>query len=237
MNTKTRLLCGVLSLSSLGLLGGCQNTGSKAAAVDTFFTAYNRLCEASSLEAEGTIEFSGLETGFSAAYTSKPQAVAIKATSSGLPLASFYIRDGKTYLDYLGTRSSSVAANLGLTDDNEFHLPNPFLELSRQEREALFDSAKVEGDVYTFTFNPSKINTLLDSYGALSIEQGMLEAEIVDGQMRSVDLDLHGVYDIQSASADFDLEAEIKILAMDENVVVAFPDDLSTWGQEQSNDQ
>lgn len=231
MNLKHKLISCTLSLSSLSLLAGCQSGSSKAAAVDAFFTAYNKLCEASSLEAEGTIEFSGLEAAYTAAYTSSPQALAISATSGGLPFASFYIRDGKTYLNYLGTKSSSIASNIGITEDQEFHLPNPFLELSKSEREALFDSVSVNGDAYTFTFNPSKLNPLLDSYGALAIERGTLEAEIVESELRSIDLDLHGKYDIQSASADFDLDMVMQILAVDENVTISFPDDLDTWNQ------
>lgn len=232
MNLKHKLISCTLSLASLSLLAGCQTNSSKAAAVDAFFTAYNKLCEASSLKAEGTIDFSGLEADYTAAYTSTPQALAITATSAGLPFASFYIRDDKTYLNYLGTKSSSIASNIGITEDQEFHLPNPFLELSRSEREDLFESANTKGDLYTFTFNPSKLNPLLDSYGALAIERGTLEAEIVANELRSIDLDLHGRYDIESASADFDLDATMQIVAVGENVTISFPDDLNTWNEQ-----
>lgn len=234
MNTlKIRpALCAGLCLF---LLGGCSQNGQDLeAAVDKLFSAYNHLCEADSLSAKGSIDAQGIFATYTAAYTSDPQQLAINATlgqGDGKPV-SFYIKDGKTYLNYMGTKSSSVAENIGIKPEDGFHLSNPFLELSRKERADLFESVEVKDDTYTFTVKNSTAEEVLDDFGAADVKKCVIKAVIDDDQIKNIYFQLDGALAVGSSATDVSLEATAEILSVDKPVDIEFPADLDTWQTE-----
>lgn len=229
---RTAALCTLFAFSSLA--AGCSNSNAdqKKEAVNLFFESWNRLCEADSLKAHGDMNLLRVDLDFNAAYQSQPAELAFlgKGSVAGQSVdADFYIRDGHTYLNYAGTKSSSLAANLGINEEDGFHMPNPFLELSRSERENLFESVKVEGNEYTFVLKPSEVAKFLDSYGAVDVDKTVLEVEIENKTIRELSIDLKGTYDIDVASTPLTFQADIEIDQVGGTVQIDFPSDLASW--------
>lgn len=171
----------------------------------------------------------GYEGAFSAAFQSDPSELSFVYTPKNTESISFYIRDGHTYLDFMGTKSSSNVENLGLSKDQEFHLPNLFLDVSRDDREKLFDQVRIDQDTYTFRFNTGELEKMLDSYGAVKVERGQLKATIVDGQLESMTIDVDGQFDVGTAQSDLGLFLEVDFKDVDQPVTIDFPSDLASW--------
>lgn len=224
---------------SLGLMGGCSQSPSAAQAANAFFEAYNHLCEADALQAGGTLNLQGQSADYTASFTSSPQQLALSLFFTDNNSVGFYIKDGKTYLDYFGTRSSSDASKLGISADEPFHLPNPFLELSRQEREDLFSSVTLSEDTYTFTFKNSEMEKFLDNYGAVKVSHASMQATIKEGELTWMSIDVEGVYDIGTQSTDLSLQGDCSIEKIGEPVQVDFPADMNpqTWNDTASPSQ
>lgn len=216
---------------SLLLAGGCSQDTKAADAANKFFEAYNHLCEEDGIEANGKIELLGQSAEYTAAFTSEPQQLAISAFLNDGQAVGFYIKDGKTYLDFLGTKSSSEANKIGIDPNEPFHLPNPFLELSKEERANLFENVQVSEDTYTFTIKNSEMDKFLDNYGAAKVNSAKLQATIKEGKITWMSIDVQGRYDIVSDSADLSLAANATITQTGKNVLVDYPADLSpeTW--------
>lgn len=223
----------ILAAASLVFCAGCSNDEkSKTAAVSAFFSAFNKLCEASSFEADGSITLSGLDLDYQIELDqSDDPEVALKVQSGGSDLASFYIHDEKTYLDFQGTKSQSVASNIGLNPGEKISILNPFLDLSVSERNALFDSYSVKDDTYTFTINPNKLETFLDNYGSVSISKATLKAVITDSELKSMDLDIQGSMAYNGSSDSMTIQFTMNVDSMNQKLDIVFPDDLDSWGK------
>lgn len=231
------------STMSLLFLSGCQQVPQPDLtlqnATNTFFESFNHLCEADSLQVKGSAQTPTLSAQFTAAFTSQPQELAFDAFFSDSHDIGFYIEDGKTYLNYMGTKSSSEASKIGISPTEDFHLPNPFLELTREERQEFFSAVEIhESEVdattattYTFTINPSEANKLLDSYGAVKTDQAKLQATIVKGEITGIILEFSGSYDIGTQQTNLFVSAQAEVLKMNEEVDVHFPANLhdGTW--------
>lgn len=229
-HSRSALLCTCILGGSLTFAGCSKPSTDVRSAADLFFSSYNHLCEADTLDVSGTVDVAGLSGDYKAQMVAKPAELALQFENDadGLQIA-FYIKDGKTYLNYMGTKSSSVAANIGIEEDTELHLPNPFLEISRSDREKLFDSVKVSNDTYTFTLNRSETEKFLDSYGAVEVNKAILEATIENETLRSMSIEVDGIYSVDKTGSPLSLKASMNVDAADTPVTVEFPDDLTSW--------
>lgn len=223
---KYRLLIPALGASLL--FAGCSRDSSLKKASVTFFEAFNHLCEADTLSLQGQIALLGIDADFSLLLDSPEQQAALTGSTNQGHIA-FYLRDGRTYLDYLGTKSASLASNVGIKSDTPLRLPNPFLELDQTARNKVFDSVKMDGDSYAFVMNRSIVSSFLDSYGAVDVDSATLDTVIHDGQIESLQLDVSGTYDIGSAKAPLDLTLDVDDILIDQTVTIDFPADLDSW--------
>lgn len=231
------------SALSLSLLSGCQQAPKAdptlQKATNTFFEAFNHLCEANSLQVKGSAQTPTISAQFTGAFTSQPQELALDIFFSDSHDIGFYIEDGKTYLNYMGTKSSSEASKIGISSTEDFHLPNPFLELTREERQAFFKAVEVhESEIndatattYTFTINPTEANKLLDYYGAVQTKQAKLQTTIANDEITGMILEFNGSFDIGTQQTNLFLSAQAEVVKMNEDVEVHFPANLNdgTW--------
>ncbi len=233
---KSRLFLPTLSLL---VLTGCQSNPPDTTlqkASNTFFEAFNHMCEANSLQIQGSADTPTFSAEFTATFTSKPQELALNIFFTDGHDIGFYIEDGKTYLDYMGTKSSSEASKIGISSSEDFHLPNPFLQLSREDRAEFFKAVEVhesqidekEATTYTFTINPTEANKLLDYYGAIKTEKAQLQATICEEEITGMIIDFQGVYDLEISQTNLSLSAQAQVIKMNEEVEVHFPADLHT---------
>lgn len=229
---RQSFITGTALMTSALLLTGCQSDSKKSAYTDLFFSAFNHLCEAETLSVDGTIRLSDLSTNIFGAYTSNPLEVALKTSLGPDQDVAFYIKDGKTYLNYAGTKSQSLAANIGIEDDTNFHIPNPFLDLNRKERDAIFQSiTKDDDDFYTYTIAPVMMEKLIDDFGAADIERAVMKTKIVNEQIQSLQLEVEGELEIGTSASPIDLEITLSPIVVDQDVQIDFPDDLSSWNE------
>lgn len=219
------------------LLSGCSQPASKQEelerASNLFFESVNHLFENDAVSFDGELSIMGMQVPYTAAIISDPAEIALSAGSEqGSPLVAFYLKEGKTYLDYMGVKTSSVAENIGLPANGKLTLTNPFNELSREDRLALFDAVEIKGDIYTFTINPAELAKTLDSFGAVSIERATLSASIEDANLESLSLDLKGTYDIDTASSSLNFTGSLNVCETGNDVTIVYPDDLDTYTAE-----
>ena len=121
---KNHFIKSTVILSSALMFTGCQANSNHSALTDLFFSSYNHLCEAETLSVNGTIRLSDLSSDLYIAFNQSPVEVAITTDLPEDQQIEFYICDGKTYLNFFGTKSQSLAANIGIEDSSDFHLPN-----------------------------------------------------------------------------------------------------------------
>lgn len=224
--------CSVV-LSSALMFTGCQADRNHSALTDLFFSSFNHLCEAETLSINGTIRLSDLTTDLYIAYNHSPVETAITTDLPEDQQIEFYIHDGKTYLNFFGTKSQSLAANIGIEDSSNFHLPNPFLDLNRKERDAIFESITKEDEenVYTYTIRPVMMEKLIDDYGAANIDRAVLKTKIVDDQFQFINLEVKGGLEIGTSTSPIDLSLSLDPIQVDTPVEIDFPADLTTWNE------
>ena len=228
---KNHFIKSTVILSSALMFTGCQANSNHSALTDLFFSSYNHLCEAETLSVNGTIRLSDLSSDLYIAFNQSPIEVAITTDLPEDQQIEFYICDGKTYLNFFGTKSQSLAANIGIEDSSDFHLPNPFLNLNRKERDAIFESITKEDEenVYTYTIRPVMMEKLIDDYGAANIERAVIKTKIVNEQFQSINLEVKGGLEIGNSTSPIDLSLSLDPIQVDEPVDIHFPADLTTW--------
>lgn len=230
------LFCAAILCGS-SLLGGCskqpQNRAELEQAANLFFESVNHLFESDAMAFEGEFTMMGSDLPYQAAIITDPAQISLSAGwDADNPLIAFYLKDGKTYLNSMGTKTSSVAENIGLPSNGKLTLTNPFNELSRQDRLALFDAVSVNGNTYTFTVNPNELAKFLDSYGAVTIEKATLTAGIEDTILSDVSIDLKGTYAVDKASTALDFNGSLHVTELGDKVQIVFPDDLASYTTE-----
>lgn len=227
---KNNFIKSTVVLSSALMFSGCQANPSHSALTDLFFSSFNHLCEADTLSINGSIRLSDLSTDLYIAYNQNPLELAITTSLPKDQDIEFYIRDGKTYLNFFGTKSQSLAANIGIDESTDFRIPNPFLDLNRKEREALFQSIVDEDDdVYTYTIRPVMMEKIIDDYGAANIERAVIKTKIVNEQFQSIHLEVKGGLEIGTSTSPIDLEITLEPIQVDVPVQIDFPADLTNW--------
>lgn len=144
-------------------------------------------------------------------------------------IAQFYIKDGKTYLNYLGTTSQSVAENIGIDSDEKLSVSNPFLSYSDDELKEIFTSSKKNGDTYTFKIDKDKLESFLDAYGSMTIDSANIETTIQDGYFSTFKLTVKGFQTINDEKANIDVTINCTFEEINSLDSITFPDNLDTY--------
>lgn len=228
----------ILSFFLAASLGACSQADNVQDASVTFFDALHKTLSVDSVKIEGKVEADlGLTTSvdyelwldqkesLQLAITSQLDVMGVGAGD----FIDFYIKDGKTYLDTQGTKSSSTVEKIGLKKDGRLEVWDPFLSLTDKEKAEIFKSAKVNGDEYTFELDPNKLSTYLDEMGGADISEAKLKATINDGYITSLNLDVSGTQNIEDKSQDFKIGLEAKASDFNKSMDIPFPDDLDSW--------
>ena len=143
---------------------------------------------------------------------------------------NFYIKDGKTYLNSMGTKTQSTVDKIGLKKNSKLNAYNPFLDLTDDQLCELFDSSKKENDTYTFKVNTSKLATLLDNMGSVKLDHA---TTIKNEKISHMILSFTGTQTVDDASADIDVSIELSIKKLNK---INFPNDLDNYKNETAED-
>lgn len=141
----------------------------------------------------------------------------------------FYIKDGKTYLNNLGTKSQSLAENIGITPDTKLNIFNPFLSFTDDELAQFFKSTKKEGSHYTYEIDPTLLSSLLDSLGTVTVKNAQLQCDIKDECLEDLDLVISGIQKLDKDSFEFTMTIQLNVEQLNSLESVPFPDDLDSY--------
>lgn len=230
----TLILTCFLSLS----LAGCSSSKYNDDIL-TFFDALGNTLNLKSAQISGTLDMKDSKMNIDAQILQKEDLQV--ATSIGLVAGdhvknnflNFYIKDGKTYLNSMGTKTQSTVDKIGLKKNSKLNAYNPFLDLTNDQLCELFDSSKKENDTYTFKINTSKLATLLDNMGSIKLDDATLEATIKNKKIPHMILSFTGKQTVNKASADIDISIELSIKKLNK---INFPNDLDSYIKETAED-
>ena len=230
----TLILTCFLSLS----LAGCSSSKNNDDIL-TFFDALGNTLNLKSAQISGTLDMKDSKMNIDAQILQKEDLQV--ATSIGLVAGdhvknnflNFYIKDGKTYLNSMGTKTQSTVDKIGLKKKSKLNTYNPFLDLTNDQLCELFDSSKKENDTYTFKINTSKLATLLDNMGSIKLDDATLEATIKNKKISHMILSFTGKQTVNKASADIDISIELSIKKLNK---INFPNDLDSYIKETAED-
>lgn len=217
-------------------LTGCQSKNNED--ILAFFSAFHNTLDTESGTIEGSIEMASIENSVIDLHMQYRQvddlqlALRVDLESGGNrqnDFLCFYIRDGKTYLNSMGTTSQSVASNLGLDTHQKISVKDPFMNFSDEELASFMESSSRSGNTYSYTLNSQMISTLLDSYGTVTLEEATLEAVIEDDILQEFTLRIAGQQSIVSDSSDIDFTIHCQISDFNSLDQVDFPDDLTNY--------
>lgn len=230
----TLIITCFLSLS----LAGCSSSKNNDDIL-TFFDALGNTLNLKSAQISGTLDMKDSKMNIDAQILQKENLQV--ATSIGLVAGdhvknnflNFYIKDGKTYLNSMGTKTQSTVDKIGLKKNSKLNTYNPFLDLTNDQLCELFDSSKKENDTYTFKINTSKLATLLDNMGSIKLDDATLEATIKNKKISHMILSFTGKQIVNKASADIDISIELSIKKLNK---INFPNDLDSYIKETAED-
>lgn len=143
------------------------------------------------------------------------------------PILAFYIKNGKTYLNDDGVKTSSVASNIGLNVKKATDL-NPFTQLSPSQRSSLFNSVSASGDEYTLEINPNALEQMVDQYGAISLSKGVIKATIVNEAIKKLEVQASGTLNY-GITLPFNILAKFSFEKTDS---ITLPKDLDSYTAE-----
>lgn len=230
----TFILTCFLSLS----LAGCSHSKNNDDIL-TFFNALDNTLNLKSAQINGILTMKDSKLNINAQILQKDDLQV--ASSIGLVAGknvqnnflNFYIKDGKTYLNSMGTKTQSTVDKIGLKQNSKLNAYNPFLDLTDDQLCELFDSSKKEDNNYTFKVNTSKLATLLDNMGSIKLDNATLEATIKNNKISHLALNFIGTQTVENASADIDVSLKLNIKNLKK---VNFPNDLEEYKKETAED-
>lgn len=230
----TLIITCFLSLS----LSGCSNSKNNEDIL-AFFNALDNTLNLKSAQISGTLDMKDSKLNVDVQILQKEDLQV--ASNIGLVAGknvqnnflNFYIKDGKTYLNSMGTKTQSTVDKIGLKKNSKLNAYNPFLDLTDDELCELFDSSKKENDTYTFKINTSKLATLLDNMGSVKLDNATLEATIKNRKISHMILSFTGKQTVDEASADIDISIELSIKKLNK---INFPNDLDSYTKETAED-
>ena len=230
----TLILTCFLSLS----LSGCSSSKNNEDIL-TFFNALDNTLNLKSAQISGTLDMKNSKLNIDAQILQKEDlqiASTIGLVAGGNVqnnFLNFYIKDGKTYLNSMGTKTQSTVDKIGLKTNSKLNTYNPFLDLTDDQLCELFDSSKKENDTYTFKVNTSKLATLLDNMGSIKLDNATLEATIKNKNISHLVLSFTGKQTVDDASANIDVSVELSIKKLNK---INFPKDLDSYTKETAED-
>lgn len=230
-----KLLCAFLLFFVAIASVGCAQS-EKTKDTDTFFTALNHMLEADSIEINGEGSINTMSSSFQFFLNQRNKlGLAFNIEPTGASPIAFYIKDGKTYLNYMGATSQSVVENIGLKPNEKFSLYNPFLNFTREEREQMFTNIQKSGDDYTFSINTLKLQQLLDEYGSITVEDAVLKTTISNQEIQKLSLQLKGLFSMSSISFPVTVNIQLTISSMNQDVSIPYPNNLEAYGSSSSS--
>ena len=217
-------------------LTGCQSKNNED--ILAFFSAFHNTLDTESGTIEGSIKMASVEDSVIDLRMQYRQvddlqlALRVDLESGGNrqdDFLCFYIRDGKTYLNSMGTTSQSVASNLGIDTHQKISVKDPFMNFTDEELTSLMESSSRSGNTYSYTLDSQMISTLLDSFGTVTLEEATLEAVIEDNILQEFTLHIVGSQNIESDAADVDFTIHCQIRDFNSLDQVNFPDNLTDY--------
>lgn len=142
---------------------------------------------------------------------------------------NFYIKDGKTYLNSMGTKSQSLAKNIGIKKGEKINVFNPFLSYTDEELINLFKKAEKKGDTYSFELNRATLSSLLDSYGSIQISKATMDATIHKNVIQSLTLQIRGNQKINNEKVDTEISLDLQVNDYNRKVKIPYPSDLESY--------
>lgn len=229
--TRFFIFCLILSLF------GCSSS-KNIDDIQTVFDALDNTLTVSSARLSGTIQYN-TKTKQNIDYTidfiqngNLQVAAKIDLESQGNRIddyLNFYIKDGKTYLNNMGTTSQSVVENIGIDPTKPLSIYNPFLDLTQKELAAIFQSSEKKDNVYTLTIDSKKLATLLDGMGTLSISKAAIVATVDKDHLSNLELNISGLQAFESTSYDVDIHLTCVIENYNSLKEIQFPKDLENY--------
>ncbi len=225
-----------LSLCLIFSATGCSSKNDDD--ILLFFDAFNETLEAESGNISGTVTIKNDSTSKMNLNIQFNQENDLQlALTLGLEAGGntkddyldFYIKDGKTYLQNEGTKTQSLASNIGIEDDQKISAYNPFLNFTDDELTEIFTSSEKDGNTYTYQIDKDIVATLLDSLGTVSISEASLVATIEDDVIKDFKLVASGTQTVNDTTIDFSFTIEADITNLNNQTEVSFPDDLDTY--------
>lgn len=217
-------------------LTGCQSKNNED--ILAFFSAFHNTLDTESGTIEGSIKMASVEDSVIDLHMQYRQvddlqlALRVDLESGGNrqdDFLCFYIRDGKTYLNSMGTTSQSVASNLGIDTHQKISVKDPFMNFTDEELTSLMESSSRSGNTYSYTLDSQMISTLLDSFGTVTLEEATLEAVIEDNILQEFTLHIVGSQNIESDTSDVDFTIHCQIRDFNSLDQVNFPDNLTDY--------
>lgn len=229
----------IVSLICAFTLSGCTNSKNDTDIL-TFFNALNQSLQQDSATVKGSlISDAGNESSIDVLMewnqTSSLEAIAKLSISAGGnsvdDFLTFYLKDNKTYLDALGTKTQSTVENLGLDPNTKLDRYNPFLSLSNEELCSFFTSSSVTGDTYTFEIDKNALSQMMNSYNDVTVKNAQLVGEIKDGLIRSIWVRIDGSQSL-AKNQDYKATLDLNISDYNKTDAISFPKDLDTYTKE-----
>lgn len=220
----------ILSLCLLFALSGCSSKSEDD--ILTFFNALDNTLQYENATISGSLNMNDSIMNVDMQYNQKNNlevAAKIGLEAGGNTqdeFLSFYIKDGKTYLNSMGTKTQSTVDKIGLKKKSKLNIYNPFLDFTDDELQEFFTKTNKDGNNYQFTIDASKLSTLLDNLGSVSVESSKLEATIKNDKITHLKLSILGTQTIEETSADVDITLDINIK---KGAAIEFPDDLDSY--------
>lgn len=142
---------------------------------------------------------------------------------------NFYIRDGKTYLNSMGTKSQSVLSNLGIDGSDKISFYDPFMNFTDEELCSFVKSSSKDGDTYSYQLDASLFSSLLDSLGTVNVEDATLEATIEHETLSHFIFTLSGEQNIEKDQANVQITIDCTISDFNSLDSIDFPSDLESY--------
>ncbi len=217
-------------------LTGCQSKDDED--ILAFFSAFHNTLDTESGTIEGSIEMKSAENSIIDLHMQYRQvddlqlAMRVDLESGGNrqnDFLCFYIRDGKTYLNSMGTTSQSVASNLGIDTKQKISVKDPFMNFTDDELTSFIKSSTKKGDTYSYTLDEQMLSSLLDSFGTVNVQKATLEAVIKKERIQSFTLHIVGTQSLSDSSTDVDFTIQATLDDLNTLDHVDFPSDLENY--------
>ncbi len=219
-------------------LTACHNKTTNKEDILTFFDALDSTLQINQANIDATLNMNDQIMDIQAQINQK-SSLQVKASvdleangNTQKNFLVFYIKDGKTYLNSMGTKTQSTSDKIGLKENSKLNIYNPFLDFSDDDLVECFNSSSKNGNEYHFDVNTSKLATLLDSFGTISLDQANLDATIKNNKIKKMTLSFTGVQTVDESSADINVNLSLTLKKFSS---IQYPNDLDSYEKTTEN--